>query len=128
MSRHSRNESSATKRNAMRGSVVMLPKTMKTVEDTVLSLYMNTKQPLTVIEIRDECKLSKTVIRTALDDSTKITQTSRYVAIMSKQYPRHVHQHRSVAAWYPTRGWLVDIINQTRLELPHYKYDQKYRR
>jgi len=106
----------------MRGNVVMHANTIKAVEDTVLSLFIDTKKPQTVMEIRAECKLSETIIRKVLDDSTRITETHKYVVVYSLVSPGDVHQNRQVRAFHPTRGWLVDIIKESSREFAYHKY------
>ena len=107
----------------------MLANTVKAVEDTILKAYLKNIQALSVPEIRDalQGKLGETIIRKVLSQSTRIFSTTKDVRVMSKDYPGCVHQWRSISAFHPTREWLVEIINKTRLELPHYIYDRKYR-
>ncbi len=106
----------------------MREKTVKTVEDAILEWYLDNKQALSVPEIRENCQLSETIIRKVLQYSCRIVPTTKDVKIMSKDCPGRVHQWRRVAAFHPTREWLVDIINSTRLELPHYIYDSTIRK
>jgi hypothetical protein len=84
--------------------------TIQKVEDAIVERYCKDATPLTVLEIREECQLSLTIIRKAAIESRRIDTTSKDVAIMSKNYPWLIHQHRAVDAFQPTREWLVEII------------------
>ena len=113
----------------MRGSVVMLPNTIKSVEDTILESYLLNKQAMSVPEIKESLqgKLGDTIIRAVCSQSTRVMLTEKPVKIMSKDCPGLVHQWRRVAAFHPSREWLVEIISKTRDELPHYIYDSTHR-
>jgi hypothetical protein len=88
----------------------MRANTIKTVEDTVLSMYTDRPEPVTVKEVVAQCKLGETVVRRALHESTRIGLTTKQVKVMSRSYPGHVHQFRSVDAFHPSRRWLVEVI------------------
>jgi len=88
----------------------MLDNTIKAVEDALLTLYLERPKARTVSEIRDECKLSATIIRKVVWHSPKISVTKTEVLVRSKDYPGHVHQTRLVDAFQPTRVWLVEVI------------------
>ena len=62
----------------------MQPGTIKTVEEAVLNFYLKNYEPLSVPEIITECKLSDTIIRKVVNQSPRLSQTNKSVAIMSK--------------------------------------------
>jgi len=95
----------------------MKRETIRKVEDSICERYCKDARPLTVVEIREECQLSLTIIRKAAIESPRIDTTSKDVPIMSKNYPGIIHQHRAVDAFHPTRQWLAEIIrNAERAE------------
>jgi len=101
--------------------------TIKMVEETILDLYVDNGKPLTVMEIREQCKLSETIIRRAVTESQRVSPTNKEVPIMSKASPGRVHQTRSIVAFYPTRQWLIECIKQTRREYDYFRYTSKFR-
>jgi len=79
------------------------------------------------MEIREECKLSETIIRRAVNESRLVVLTRKEVPIMSKASPGRVHQTRSIVAFFPTRAWLIEIIKQGRREFDYFRYTSKFR-
>lgn len=107
----------------------MLAGTIKAVEEAILESYLSNKQAQSIPEIHESLqgKLGETIIRKVVWQSTRILPTMKDVRIMSKDCPGRVHQWRSVSAFHPSREWLVELIKQARLELPHHLYDKKFR-
>ncbi len=105
----------------------MQDSTIKEVEEAILEQYITTGDAMTVKEIRAQCKKSDTIIRNVVNHSVRINRTDKDVRIMSKDYPGCVHQHRTVAAFWPTRRWLIEVIQQTRREYDYHRYTSKFR-
>jgi len=108
------------------GAAAMQPRTVSAVEDVILVSFLDHQKPLSVREIRDECKLSATIIRKVVNESHKITRTQKEVLIYSRDYPTMIHQRRSVDAFYPTRKWLAELLKQERRELHYIKTERKW--
>jgi hypothetical protein len=103
--------------------------TLQAVERVVFDAYVEGRQALTVNEIRERTLLSATSVRNAVTTSRKLARTRREVAILSKRFNAKniVHQHREVAAYYPTRDWLVEVIDQLRREKHYNLTERKFR-
>jgi len=105
----------------------MQRQTIKKVEDTILDAYLGNLEPLTVIEIRETCQLSETIIRRAVKESRLVTRTDKEVVIMSRTSPGRVHQMRVIDAFYPTRQWLAELLKQNRKEYDYWRTERKWR-
>jgi len=102
--------------------------TIAAVERIIFDSYLQDGVPLTVNEIRERSALSASAVRDALSLSRKLSRTRREVVIMSKRFnaANLVHQHREVAAYYPTRDWLREIIGQLRREKHYNDTERKF--
>lgn len=100
--------------------------TVTSVENSLLSMYLDKQEPRTAKEIAADSKLGETIVRRALRESVKISFTTKDVKVMSRNYPGVVHQHRSVDAFVPSRRFLVEIIKNDRREAEWQRYERTF--
>jgi hypothetical protein len=92
----------------------MKPETQQSIELTVLDFYVKTGAGLSVPEITARVPWGETTVRRAAQESERLELTHKFVQVMSKNYPGHLHQERSIDAYQPTRRWLREVITKLK--------------
>ena len=97
----------------------MKPRTIQRVEQAVFDAYLHSGLAQTVNDIGERSNVSATAIRNVLRVTKRLSMTKVEVPVMAKGTPGRVHQYREIAAYYPTRQWLVEVIKTERAEYEH---------
>ncbi len=96
--------------------------TRQQIETHVFDFYIEHGDALTIPEISNAIEYGETTVRKAIQESSQLELTTKYIKILSRDEPSNprkpLHQRRTVDAYVPTRRWMRDTIIRLKSRKP----------